>query len=122
MAERRSASIVPDIDPLYEIVGQVGAILIRVDRDDDPIVPKQIDDQSVYLVIDDFGAGESTVSPMSRRPTSKPLSATWSRASTQIRFAPSPSTQPSIGPTTSQPVSPVRSVAASVQTTTTSLR
>jgi hypothetical protein len=44
MSERPSASIVPDmdIDPLYEIVGHLGAILIQADRDDDSIIIEHV--------------------------------------------------------------------------------
>ncbi|MDB5626133.1 MAG: hypothetical protein JWR73_1935 [Tardiphaga sp.] len=42
MTEHPSASIVPDSDPLYEIVGHLGAILIQADRDDDPIIIEHV--------------------------------------------------------------------------------
>jgi hypothetical protein len=42
MSERQFASLVPDIDPLYKIVGHLGAILIQADRDDDPIIIEHV--------------------------------------------------------------------------------
>jgi hypothetical protein len=42
MAETHSASIAPNVDPLSEIVGHLGAILIQADRNDDPIIIEHV--------------------------------------------------------------------------------